>query len=126
MSVISIAIALVVGVVVGLITARLMGNSPVGEDQLRQELDQAKMELEQYKEDIRDHFEQSAEMMKQLARDYDKLARHVNDGANTLLSLDSDAFSLTNDQDEPEQEPTELLAEPPRDYSQERHGLLNK
>ncbi|EKE71474.1 YhcB family protein [Gallaecimonas xiamenensis] len=126
MSIINYAICFVVGIVVGLVIGRLRGTTPLGEDKLRQELEQTQLDLEQYKEDVKDHFEESAEMMKQLAKDYDRLARHVSEGAGTLLSLDADVLSLRyTEEPEPEQQ-LDLLTEPPRDYSHERHGLIKK
>ncbi|WKE66062.1 DUF1043 family protein [Gallaecimonas kandeliae] len=123
---INFAIGVVVGIVVGLLIGRVRGTTPLGEDKLRQDLEQAQLDLEQYKEEVKDYFEESAEMMKQLARDYDKLARHVSDGAGNLLSLDADALSLRIGEEALEEQQLELLTEPPRDYSHERHGLIKK
>ncbi|WP_115720013.1 Z-ring associated ZapG family protein [Gallaecimonas mangrovi] len=124
---INIAIGLVVGIVIGLLISRVRGTTPVGEDNLRQQLEQAQLDLDQYKEEVKDYFEESTEMMKQLAKNYDRLARHVNTGAGTLLGLDTEDLTLKLAEDETESDADpELLTEPPRDYSQERHGLLKK
>ncbi|WP_341502899.1 DUF1043 family protein [Gallaecimonas sp. GXIMD4217] len=123
MSYLSVLIALVLGMVIGLVIARVFGGQKLGEDQLKHELEQTRLELEQYKQDVNDHFEQTAEMLKHLARDYDKLTAHLSQSATSLLSVDADFIKLGSSNDEAEEAP-ELLENAPRDYANERHGLI--
>jgi len=121
-------IFIIIGAILGFFIARISQGSG-SQQKLRSELKQARQELDQYRQQVADHFAGSAELLEQLARQQQQVYQHMAEQANNLLN-EADAKSLEFYQYEHALvSPSETDASndedlPPRDYANERSGLM--
>jgi len=121
-------IFILIGVILGFFLARVTQSSG-SQQKLRSDLKQARQELEHYRQQVADHFAGSAELLEQLARQQQHVYQHMAEQADKLLN-EADAKSLAFYQFEHALvSPAETDASndedlPPRDYANERSGLM--
>ncbi|QXO16934.1 MULTISPECIES: Z-ring associated protein ZapG [Vibrio] len=124
-------VGLLVGLVAGIVIARLTTPQYKSQKTLQKDLDSAKFEIEQHRQELADHFAQAAEMLDTLGKDYTKLYQHMAATSSELLpSLpeqdnpfvkkiaqhkESDTSSASSD---------DTFEQPPKDYAQGATGLL--
>ncbi|MGI3027111.1 ZapG family protein, partial [Vibrio cholerae] len=63
-------VGLLVGIVAGIVIARLTTPQYKTQKSLQKDLDSAKFEIEQHRQELADHFAQAAEMLDTLGKDY--------------------------------------------------------
>lgn len=78
------AIALVAGVLLGMLIVRLLNPVAGDLDRLKTELEQERAEMERYKASVNSHFDKTSELVSELTQDYVKVYRHLAEGAQTL------------------------------------------
>lgn len=116
------AIALLIGVLIGILAYRLLGRSTRESDKIVEELDAAKAELNEYKASVNLHFHKTSELVNELTQDYVKVYQHLADGAqslgdhesfNNLLEHQKGKVAITLDDSTPATtEPVEPPVEP--------------
>lgn len=123
-------VGLLVGMVVGVVIARLTTPHYKNQKSLQKELDNTKFAMEQQRQELADHFAHTAEMLDTLGKDYTKLYQHMAKTSSDLLSdlpeqdnpflkkiaQQNQETSLENDE--------ENLEQPPKDYALGATGLL--
>ncbi|MCG3745818.1 DUF1043 family protein [Vibrio cincinnatiensis] len=123
-------VGLLVGMVVGVVIARLTTPHYKNQKSLQKELDNTKFAMEQQRQELADHFAHTAEMLDTLGKDYTKLYQHMAKTSSDLLSnlpeqdnpflkkiaQQNQETSLENDE--------ENLEHPPKDYALGATGLL--
>ena len=77
-------IALVAGVMIGVLAYRLLAPSLKQADQIKTELDTARDELDSYKASVGQHFNKTSELVNDLTQNYVKVYQHLAEGAQTL------------------------------------------
>lgn len=77
-------IALVAGVLIGVLAYRLLAPSLKQADQVKSELDDAREELADYKANVNQHFEKTSELVNDLTQNYVKVYQHLAEGAQSL------------------------------------------
>lgn len=139
-------IAVLAGVVIGLVMARLNERSG-GRDALQVELDETRSELEKYKQDVGVHFAQTAELVNRLTESYRDVHQHLSQSAQKLCDDETLVASLMAQEQRPvlaqpvktesTDEQDDSTVEPPKDYAprqtdddtgtlSEQYGLKNK
>jgi uncharacterized membrane-anchored protein YhcB (DUF1043 family) len=78
------AIALLAGLFLGVLIARLMNPSSGDIDQLKAELERERTEMARYRASVDSHFNKTSELVNELTQDYVKVYRHLAEGAQTL------------------------------------------
>jgi uncharacterized membrane-anchored protein YhcB (DUF1043 family) len=91
------SIALVAGVLLGILGNRLLSPSSDDIDKLQVELVQAREEMALYKTNVNTHFSKTSDLVNELTQDYVKVYRHLAEGAQTL----SDTREFTQVLDQP-------------------------
>ncbi|WP_087016646.1 Z-ring associated protein ZapG [Thaumasiovibrio subtropicus] len=133
------------GIVVGALLTRLLSRKTKQQKDLQKDLDKTRYELEQYRQELVDHFAQSAGLLDNIAKDYSKLYQHMAKTSTELmpnLPAQDNPFAarishLTpvenetpeaaeKEEPQPEEAPEEeVIAQAPKDYSDEATGLLS-
>lgn len=112
---------LAIGVVVGVVGASRLNNSPSRVRELENQIRGLKENHREYKDSVSDHFSMTAELVQHMTESYREMYQHLASGAqdlcssevaNKLLPTDSDAVFDNNPASEEEKE---LI--PPRDYA---------
>lgn len=123
-------VGLLVGLVAGIVIARLTTPQYKSQKTLQKDLDSAKFEIEQHRQELADHFAQAAEMLDTLGKDYTKLYQHMAATTSDLLpSLpeQDNPFVKKIAQHKEGDSPVsseESFEQPPKDYAQGATGLL--
>lgn len=78
------AIALCIGILVGILGYRLIGRSTRETEKMVEELDAAKAELSEYRTNVNQHFHQTSELVNELTQNYVKVYQHLAEGAQSL------------------------------------------
>jgi uncharacterized membrane-anchored protein YhcB (DUF1043 family) len=78
------AIALFIGILIGVLAYRLLGRSTRESEKIVGELDAAKAELSEYKANVNQHFHQTSELVNELTQNYVKVYQHLAEGAQSL------------------------------------------
>lgn len=77
-------IALVAGVLIGVLAYRLLAPSVKQADKVKSELDQAREEMSSYKASVNSHFNKTSELVNDLTQNYVRVYQHLAEGAQTL------------------------------------------
>ena len=77
-------IALVAGVMIGILAYRHLGPSKKEAEQFKKELDEAHEEMEAYKANVNQHFDKTSELVNDLTQNYVKVYQHLAEGAQSL------------------------------------------
>ncbi len=127
-------IALVAGVMIGILAYRLFGRSTREGDKIQAELDETRDELDQYKASVNEHFNKTSELVNDLTQNYVRVYQHLAEGAHllgdaekfdNLLQHHPGKVSLTVDGEAREVDPAamvdaaptpEVRVEPPTDF----------
>ena len=91
-------IALVAGVLLGILGNRMLSPRSGDMDKLQTELSQAREAMALYKTNVNTHFSKTSDLVNELTQDYVKVYQHLADGAQTL----SDTREFTQVLDQPE------------------------
>lgn len=114
-------LALVAGVAIGFLVARLLPNAAPNRTQ--RQLDDIQERFDSYQNEVVTHFNSTANLVKKLTQSYQEVQDHLADGANRLAldditrqrllaALNSDAPQTPRERLTPPRE----NQEPPRDY----------
>ena len=131
---------LVVGIIVGGVTTRLISIRQFGQSKLQQELDESKKQLSQYRQDVSEHLDTTHQLMSQLQDNYAKIARHVQQSKMQLVEQpvnprDEINFFSADTHRQIKQSLHQLderrrqhsvTEQQPRDYSGEASGLIKE
>nr|WP_189691234.1 MULTISPECIES: DUF1043 family protein [Pseudomonas] len=115
-------LALVAGVAIGFLVARLLPNAAPNRTQ--RQLDDIQERFDSYQNEVVTHFNSTATLVKKLTQSYQEVQDHLADGANRLAldditrqrllaALHSDATQAPRERLTPPRE----NQEPPRDYA---------
>ncbi len=85
-------IALLIGLLAGILAQRLFARSGRETEALRQARDSAQQELEQYRDSVNQHFDKTSELVNDLTQNYVRVYQHLAEGAQTL----GDSKTLNN------------------------------
>ena len=80
-------IALVCGVLIGMLISRISSPSSGDVEQLKAELERERSETARYKASVDEHFNKTSELVNDLTQDYVKVYRHLAEGAQTLSGV---------------------------------------
>ena len=116
------ALALLAGIAIGFLAARLLPNAAPGRTQ--RQLDDLQQRFDSYQNEVVTHFNTTASLVKKLTQSYQEVQDHLADGANRLAldditrqrllaALHSDAPQTPRERLTPPRE----NQEPPRDYA---------
>ena len=116
------ALALLTGIAIGFLVARLLPNAAPGRTQ--RQLDDLQERFNSYQSEVVTHFNSTAALVKKLTQSYQEVQDHLADGANRLAldditrqrllaALHSDAPQTPRERLTPPRE----NQEPPRDYA---------
>ncbi|MCG3730835.1 Z-ring associated protein ZapG [Vibrio cincinnatiensis] len=124
-------VGLLVGMVVGVVIARLTTPHYKNQKSLQKELDNAKFAMEQQRQELADHFAHTAEMLDTLGKDYTKLYQHMAKTSSDLLSNLPEQdnpflkkIAQQNKDTPPSESNEEDVDQPPKDYALGATGLL--
>jgi uncharacterized membrane-anchored protein YhcB (DUF1043 family) len=78
------AMALVAGILLGVLITRLFSPAAVDIDKLKADLELERAEMESYKASVNTHFDEASELVNELTQDYVKVYRHLAEGAQKL------------------------------------------
>ncbi|EKO3389146.1 DUF1043 family protein [Vibrio fluvialis] len=122
-------VGLLVGIVAGIVIARLTTPQYKTQKSLQKDLDSAKFEIEQHRQELADHFAQAAEMLDTLGKDYTKLYQHMAKTSSELLpnvpEQDNPFVKKIAQHSGNEVENSEeSFEQPPKDYALGATGLL--
>ncbi len=123
------AIGLVAGVIIGIISARLMTPEYQKHKQIQKDLEKSKFELEQQRQDLADHFAHTAEMLDALGKDYTKLYQHMAQTSSQLLpNIPEQDNPFVKQLTEPKSENKTIADEniQPKDYANGATGVLKE
>ncbi|WP_455230267.1 YhcB family protein [Geopseudomonas aromaticivorans] len=122
------ALALIAGVGIGFLLARLLpGAAPT---QVQHQLDEMQERFEAYQSEVVSHFNTSASLMQKVAQNYQDIQDHLAEGANRL-ALDELSrqrlLAALSDSAQPARERISSPAstEPPKDYAPGSSGALS-
>ena len=121
------AFCLAIGVVIGILIARLLPGS--GSSNARNKMDEMQQRFENYQNDVVDHFSATAGLVQRLNQSYQDILNHLSEGANKLAPDDATRQRLLTSLSEPSNTPAPRLAdgsEPPRDYAPGAGGTLSE
>ena len=77
-------LALLAGIMIGLLGYRLFGRSTREGDKVQAELDAARQEFEEYRVSVNEHFDKTSELVNDLTQNYVRVYQHLAEGATTL------------------------------------------
>ena len=77
-------IALIAGIMIGILAYRIFSPSVKQADKIKSELDAAREELTDYKANVYRHFDKTSELVNDLTQNYVKVYQHLAEGAHTL------------------------------------------
>ncbi len=77
-------IALLAGVMIGVLAYRIFGRSTREGEKVQTELDQTRDELSHYKDNVNQHFNKTSELVNDLTQNYVKVYQHLAEGAHSL------------------------------------------
>ena len=77
-------LALIAGVMIGVLAYRYFGPSKKEAEQLKTELDAVHEEMAGYKASVNQHFDKTSELVNDLTQNYVKVYQHLAEGAQTL------------------------------------------
>ena len=80
------AATLIIGVVIGLVVARLLPGTVPGRTQ--RQLDDMQVRFEAYQNEVVTHFNTTANLVKKLTQSYQDVQQHLSEGANRLAQDD--------------------------------------
>lgn len=123
------ALALIVGVAVGFLLARLLpGAAP---SRVQHQLDEIQERFESYQSEVASHFNTTAGLMQKLTQNYQDIQSHLSEGASRL-ALDEltrqRLLAALSDSTQPARERLSAVApntEPPKDYAPGNSGVLH-
>ena len=136
-----IVIWLIVGFVVGAVTARWLSLKQLNRDKLKLELEQSQAQLVKYRQDVSSHLETTNQLMTQLQDNYARIARHIADSKMQLVerpteSVKQDINYLSGDtaayirqslnQIDEKRRVYSSAEQQPLDYSGEASGLIKE
>lgn len=130
-SILYAGIGLVIGLILGVVIARLMTPEYKKHKQVQKDLEKAKFELEQNRQELIDHFQNSANLLDDLGKSYTKLYQHLQKTSSELLpnlpQQDNPFIEARLDmiEDEADEKIVEVQGEPPRDYAQGSSGVFH-
>lgn len=134
---------LVIGLVIGAVSARLLTLKQLNRNKLKLELENSQAQLAKYRHDVSTHLETTNQLMTQLQDNYARIARHIADSRMQLVeqpteSVKQDLNYLSGDTaayirqslhqiDEKRRVYSEAEAEKqPLDYSGQASGLIKE
>lgn len=136
MDILTSLILVAAGVIIGVLISQILTRNHRHESSLKKELEQNRAEFKAYRKQVNEHFQSSAQMLDELAQQYQKIYQHMAEQSTQLLDdqrqnspmFDPDKkilYSPTPSQldaevDAPEEQPST----PPKDYTNERSGIL--
>ncbi len=91
-------IALLAGVLLGVVICRRFTPTITDVDELRVKLEHSRSELDRYRESVNGHFNKTSDLVNDLTQDFVKVYRHLSEGAQTL----SDAPEFSHVLEQPE------------------------
>lgn len=122
------ALALVAGVGIGFLLARLLpGAAPT---RVQHQLDEMQERFESYQSEVVSHFNTSANLMQKLSQNYQDIQEHLSEGASRL-ALDELSrqrlLAALSDSAQPARErlSSPASAEQPKDYAPGHSGVLS-
>jgi hypothetical protein len=122
------ALALVVGVAIGFLLARLLpGAAPGG---VQHKLDEMQERFDSYQSEVVSHFNTTANLMQKLTQNYQDIQSHLSEGANRL-ALDEltrqRLLAALSESGQPARERLTSAAstEQPKDYAPGHSGVLS-
>ncbi|MFM2479280.1 YhcB family protein [Celerinatantimonas sp. MCCC 1A17872] len=136
MDIMTSLILVAAGVIIGILISQIFTHSYRHESSLKKELEQSRAELKAYRQQVNNHFQDSAQLLDELAQQYQKIYQHMAEQSTQLLddpllhypmfdpdkkTLHTPAQSKLDAEVEP---PEELSDTPPKDYTNERSGIL--
>ncbi|MFM2486723.1 YhcB family protein [Celerinatantimonas yamalensis] len=130
MNVLNSLILVAVGLILGVILTRLLTKNQKSSAELQRKLEQTQAELDAYQKQVNEHFNSSAQLLEELALQYQKIYRHMAEQSATLMvaSVDQPLFDPDklpmSPKTQDESESSELEDQPPKDYTNERSGIL--
>lgn len=77
-------LALIAGIMIGLLAYRHLGPSKKEAEKFRQELEDARTEMDSYKASVNQHFDKTSELVNDLTQNYVKVYQHLAEGAQSL------------------------------------------
>lgn len=121
------ALALIVGVVIGFLLARLLSGGSPGRVQHR--MDEMQERFEAYQSEVINHFNTTANLVQKLNQNYQDIQEHLSEGASRLALDEASRQRLivTLGEAQPQRSSGHLPAssEPPRDYAPGHSGVLS-
>lgn len=121
-------LALVVGVAIGFLLARLLpGTAPT---RVQHKLDEMQERFEAYQSEVVSHFNTTANLMHKLTQNYQNIQSHLSEGANRLALDEVTRQRLLAALSESAQPARERISttpstEPPKDYAPGHSGVLS-
>lgn len=122
------ALALVVGVAIGFLLARLLpGAAPGG---VQNKLDEMQERFEAYQSEVVSHFNTTASLVQKLTQNYQDIQEHLSEGASRLALDELTRQRLLAALAESSQPTRERITapastEPPKDYAPGNSGSLH-
>ena len=122
------ALALIVGVAIGFLLARLLPGTAPG--RVQHQLDELQERFESYQSEVVSHFNTSASLMQKLSQNYQDIQDHLSEGASRL-ALDELSrqrlLAALSDTAQPARErlSSPASAEQPKDYAPGHSGSLH-
>ena len=83
------AIALCIGILIGILGYRFLGGSTRQTEKIADELKAAKTELTDYKDSVNQHFHKTSDLVNELTQNYVKVYQHLAEGAQSLGNSES-------------------------------------
>ncbi len=77
-------IALLAGVLLGVVICRRFTPTITDVDELRVKLEHSRLELGRYRESVNSHFNKTSDLVNDLTQDFVKVYRHLSEGSQTL------------------------------------------
>lgn len=123
------ALALVVGVAIGFLLARLLPGAAPG--RVQHQLDEMQERFESYQSEVVSHFNTTASLMQKLTQNYQDIQSHLSEGASRLALDELTRQRLLAALSENAQPARERITaapstEPPKDYAPGHSGVLSE
>ena len=80
-------VALICGVLIGMLISRISSPSSGDVDALKAELERERTEMARYRASVDEHFNKTSDLVNDLTQDYVKVYRHLAEGAQTLSGV---------------------------------------
>ncbi len=74
-----------IGLIEGILIARLLTKQDKSNNALKTELEKSHYDLEQYRQEMTDHFAHTAKLLANLSKDYSKLCEHMAETSSELV-----------------------------------------